>query len=84
MEVYLRLYDRITELFSPDYFRDEIILPEDKFIRDLGFDSLDLVEFLVWAEEVFDIEINDNECDTDDKLTVAEFADLIETKVNIE
>ncbi|NTW76760.1 MAG: acyl carrier protein, partial [Syntrophaceae bacterium] len=40
--------------------RDECVL-EASFIDDLGADSLDLVELIMEMEEVFDLEIEDEE-----------------------
>jgi len=71
-DVYLKLYDWIVSIG-----RDKAtILPEDSFKNDLGFDSLDIAETIMWAEEEFDINIA--EADMQDIKTVAEFADHIE------
>ena len=43
-----------------DVTRDECVL-EASFIDDLGADSLDLVELIMEMEEVFDLEIEDEE-----------------------
>lgn len=37
------------------------VLPEAKFVDDLGADSLDLTELIMAMEEAFDIEIDDEE-----------------------
>lgn len=42
----------------------EHIVPEAEFLTDLGFDSIDIAEFLMNVEEAFDIHIPDIEADT--------------------
>lgn len=49
------------------------IHPESSFIEDLGADSLDIVELVMAMEEVFDIEIPD-----DDAATITTVKDAIE------
>ena len=55
---------------------------ETSFVRDLGFDSLDVVEFVLAAEKEFDINI-----DFDDEFnsvkTVGEMVEYIENKILI-
>lgn len=41
----------------------EDVIPEAHFVNDLGADSLDLVELIMSMEEVFDIEISDDEAE---------------------
>lgn len=41
----------------------EDIIPEASFIDDLGADSLDIVELIMSMEELFDIEIEDDEAE---------------------
>ncbi len=69
--VYLKIYDRIKEII----LWDDIIVPDDNFDY-LGFDSIDTVELMVWAEEEFDIVISD--AAMQDIKTVGEFAIHIE------
>jgi acyl carrier protein len=49
------------------------IHPESSFIEDLGADSLDIVELVMAMEEVFDIEIPD-----DDAAAITTVKDAIE------
>jgi len=49
------------------------IHPESSFIEDLGADSLDIVELVMAMEEVFDIEIPD-----DDAAAITSVKDAIE------
>ncbi len=41
----------------------EEIVPEASFIDDLGADSLDIVELVMAMEEVFDLEISDEDAE---------------------
>lgn len=54
------------------------ILPESKFIDDLGADSLDTVELVMAFEEQFSIEIPDDAAET--ILTVQNAVDFIDNK----
>jgi len=54
--------------------------PEDSFIKDLGLDSLDMVEVIMEAERDFNVEIPDEEAD---KLTtVGSVVDYLEKKLS--
>jgi acyl carrier protein len=53
------------------------IHPESSFIEDLGADSLDIVELVMAMEEVFDIEIPDDDANT--IITVKDAIDYINT-----
>lgn len=54
----------------------EKVVESAAFIDDLGFDSLDNVEFIMSAEEEFDLEISDDEAEH--ITTVKDAVDLIE------
>ena len=54
------------------------VIPEAKFIDDLGADSLDTVELVMAFEEKFDIEIPDDAAET--ILTLKNAIDFIESK----
>lgn len=41
----------------------ELIVPEAEFETDLGFDSLDVAEFIINLEEAFNIEVPDDEAE---------------------
>ncbi|MBW1988031.1 MAG: acyl carrier protein [Deltaproteobacteria bacterium] len=41
---------------------DEVV-PEASFLEDLGADSLDLVELIMSMEEIFDLEISDEQAE---------------------
>ncbi len=50
----------IVEQLEP---AEEEVVPEASFIDDLGADSLDLVELVMRMEEVFDVEIPDEDAE---------------------
>ena len=56
------------------------VLPEAKFIDDLGADSLDTVELVMAFEEEFGAEISDSEAEK--ILTVGDAVKFIESKAN--
>jgi len=58
---------------------EEEVVPEAKFIDDLGADSLDTVELIMAFEETFDIEIPDE--DAEKITTVQEAIDYVVAKV---
>lgn len=51
------------------------IVPEARFIDDLGADSLDLVELIMSMEEEFDIEISDEKAE--EMVTVKDVLDYV-------
>ena len=56
--------DRVKEIIAKE-LEVEIkqLVPEAKFIEDLGADSLDIVELVMALEEEFGLEIPDEEAD---------------------
>jgi acyl carrier protein len=56
--------DRVAEIIVEQLgiTREEIV-PEASFIDDLGADSLDIVELVMAMEEMFDIEIPDDDAE---------------------
>ncbi len=75
-EVAKKIRALITEQLGID--EDEVV-PEAKFIDDLGADSLDTVELIMAFEETFDIEIPDE--DAEKITTVQEAIDYVVAKV---
>ena len=59
------LSQQVIEIVSRqmDIPKEEISL-DSQFVADLGFDSLDIVEFIMLAEEEFDIVVPDKEGET--------------------
>ncbi|MCD4718985.1 MAG: acyl carrier protein [Desulfobacula sp.] len=56
----------------------EDIVPEASLIEDLGADSLTIVELVMSMEEIFEIEIDDD--DAEQLLTVQDAIDFIKSK----
>ena len=75
-EVAKKIRALITEQLGIE--EDEVV-PEAKFIDDLGADSLDTVELIMAFEETFDIEIPDE--DAEKITTVQEAIDYVVAKV---
>ena len=59
------LSQQVIEIVSSqiDIPKEQISL-DSQFVTDLGFDSLDLVEFVMLVEEEFDIVVPDQESET--------------------
>lgn len=57
----------------------EEVTPEASFIEDLGADSLDIVELVMALEEVYDLEISDE--DAEKIQTVQDVINYIQEKV---
>jgi acyl carrier protein len=75
----MTLEERVIKLVMEqlDVTREECVL-EASFIDDLGADSLDLVELIMEMEEVFGIEIADEELE---KIrTIKDVVDFIKSK----
>lgn len=56
----------------------EDIVPEASFIEDLGADSLTIVDLVMSMEEIFEIEIDDE--DAEKLITVQDAIDFIKSK----
>jgi len=56
-------------------YRDECLSPETRFEEDLGMDSLDFVELIIYVEEDLDTTIPDDE--SDNLRTIGELVDWI-------
>ena len=56
--------DRVKEIIASELEVDaKQIVPDAKFIEDLGADSLDIVELVMAMEEEFEVEIPDEEAE---------------------
>jgi len=53
--------DDVRQILVEQYGEDMEITPSSRLINDLGFDSLDVVEIIMAAEDKFEIEIPDND-----------------------
>ncbi len=75
-EIFIRLTKiLVTQLHQELRSEDKVITVKTTFVDDLGMDSLDHVEFIMGAEEEFDIEIPDD--DAGACLTVGAAVDLV-------
>ena len=73
------IHDQVKKIVVDHLGIDESkIIPEAKFIDDLGADSLDTVELVMAFEEKFGIEIPDDAAETIQ--TVKDAIDFIESK----
>ena len=72
--------ERIRELIADKLGFDTVeVLPETKFIDDLGMDSLDRIDLMVEMEREFDISFTEEEIEIIE--TVQQCFDLIGTKI---
>lgn len=77
-EIENKLKDLVFDNFN---INGQELNEQSSIIDDLGMDSLDLIEFRMWIEEDFGIEINEKEADQ--LKTVKDIINLIESKVNV-
>lgn len=58
----MSVQDKVKKIIAEKLSVDpDDVVPEAKFVDDLGADSLDLVELIMTMEEEFDIEIPDED-----------------------
>jgi acyl carrier protein len=57
----------------------EDVVPEANFVNDLGANSLDIVELIMTMEDLFDIEIEDDQAEK--LVTVKDVLDFLKTRV---
>jgi acyl carrier protein len=77
------IIDKVLNIIREEmYINCDNVTVESKFHDDLGFDSLDCVEFIIAIEDEFFISIPDEEAENFYNKTVGQFCDLIEFKVN--
>ena len=75
------IQDQVKKIVVDHLGIDETkVVPEAKFIDDLGADSLDTVELVMAFEEEFGSEISDS--DAEKILTVGDAVKFIENKAN--
>jgi len=76
----LAVFDKVKEVIVDELsVAEDEVTPDAHFTEDLGADSLDVVELVMRLEEVFDIEIPDE--DAEKIQTVAEAVAYIENKL---
>jgi len=72
--------ERIKKIIAEQLgVEEDDVVPEAKFVEDLGADSLDTVELVMALEEEFEIEIPDE--DAEKIQTVASAVEFIKEKV---
>ena len=75
----MEVQDRIRKIIAEQLgVEEEEVVPEAKFVDDLGADSLDTVELVMALEEEFDVEIPDE--DAEKIQTVGGAIDFIKDK----
>ncbi len=73
------IIENINKLLIEDFEIDSnIISPNAKIVEELGIDSLDFVDIVVFIEEVFNIKLGAD--DFKNVVTLQDFYDLIEKK----
>lgn len=73
-------YDKVVEVIVDQLgVKKEEVNPQAKFVEDLGADSLDTVELVMSLEEVFGIEIPDE--DAERAKTVGDVVNYIDAKL---
>jgi len=73
------IIENINKLLIEDFEIDSnIISPNVKIVEELGIDSLDFVDIVVFIEEVFNIKLGAD--DFKNVVTLQDFYDLIEKK----
>ncbi|RLJ70387.1 acyl carrier protein [Hydrogenivirga caldilitoris] len=76
----MAIEERIKEIIADQLgVEQEKIVPEAKFVEDLGADSLDVVELIMAFEEEFGIEIPDE--DAEKIQTVGDVINYLKEKV---
>ena len=77
------IFERLQNIVSNQLgIEKEKIVPEADFTKELGADSLDVVELVMSFEEEFDIEIADNEAG--EMSTVQDALNYIEANIDSE
>ena len=75
----MNTFEKISSLMAEQLSIDKAsITPESEIIKDLGADSLDLVEMLLSMEESFGVTITDEQ--TESIKTVKDIVDIIDNK----
>ena len=75
--IIMNTFEKIASLMAEQLGVDKAsITAESEIIKDLGADSLDLVEMLLELEEAFGVEVSDEE--TESIVTVQDIVNLID------
>jgi acyl carrier protein len=72
--------DKIKKVIAEKLKIDiEDVVPEANFINDLGANSLDIVELIMTMEDMFDLDIEDDQAEK--LVTVKDVLDFIKSRV---
>ena len=73
------VFEKLKEIIC-DYFEieEDMFTPESSFLMDFGFDELDMVDLSMDVEDVFEIEVTEE--DLENIKTVGDFVKFIENK----
>lgn len=75
------IIEKLQEIVQPFIKEGLVISFEDELVKDLGFDSIDIVDLVVHIEDVFSIEFTDNQLDNFKK--VSDIVNLIQMNSNV-
>lgn len=75
--------DKVIEILKGICFKENISA-EDNLYADLGIESLGLVNLLLMIEDTFDIELNGEDMNPYELVTVSDVVKLVEKYVNEE
>lgn len=76
----MEVFDKIKEIIADQLGIDEDdITPDASLIDDLGADSLDIVELIMYFEDEFDMEISDE--DIEEMETIQDIINYIEDNI---
>ncbi len=71
------IFEKVKEIIIEQLeVRENQVIPEAKFVDDLGADSLDIVEMVMALEEKFGLEISDE--DAEKLITIKDVVDYIQ------
>lgn len=76
----MNVFESVKEIVVNQLEVKEIqVIPEAKFVDDLGADSLDIVEIVMTIEDKFGLEISDD--DVENLLTIQQVVDYIQRRL---
>ncbi|HEU5469381.1 MAG TPA: phosphopantetheine-binding protein [Actinophytocola sp.] len=74
--------DRLRKVLveSLDLQRDPATIPDTNLVNELGLDSINTIEFLIWVESEFSIEIADEDLSVDLIDDLGKLAEYVESR----
>lgn len=77
------IFERVKEVIVAELgCKEEEVIPDARFVEDLGADSLDVVQLVMVLEDKFQIDIPDE--DVERLRTVKDVVNYIQDKVGVE